>query len=342
MTDERDRFLAERREGIGGSDIAAIMGQNPYKTAHDVYLDKIGERADEPPSPAMQRGLALEPLIADWYARTTGRIVKRERAFTGLHVHAEYPEFRVHVDAIVTDTRKGSGIAEFKAPGFRNYGAWKLEGLPIYYYMQLQWGIGIVPERQFGSAAFFSAELWDGIHFDVGPDTELILRMQDAALRFWKDHVEARVPPPMDAEPVKVEVPPTLVGTELTLLKRREDLVWCGAANILLEARQIATDALAYREAVEDQVKNLMGDDQIVEGGGIRIYYRHQDGRKTIDVKAVQAANPLDFDKVLQTLHECRLTADEINRVLGCRLDFSDYEKIAKASRPFRVYQVAP
>mgnify|MGYP003353102479 CR=1 FL=1 len=33
--------LEKRRLGIGGSDVAAICGLNPYKTALDVYFEKV-------------------------------------------------------------------------------------------------------------------------------------------------------------------------------------------------------------------------------------------------------------------------------------------------------------
>lgn len=32
-----------RRSHIGSSDIAAILGKDPYKTAYDVWLDKTGQ-----------------------------------------------------------------------------------------------------------------------------------------------------------------------------------------------------------------------------------------------------------------------------------------------------------
>ena len=35
--------LALRLGGLGGSDVAAVCGVNPYKTALDVYREKVGE-----------------------------------------------------------------------------------------------------------------------------------------------------------------------------------------------------------------------------------------------------------------------------------------------------------
>ena len=33
-------WLAYRRQGIGGSDVAAILGISPFRTARDLYDDK--------------------------------------------------------------------------------------------------------------------------------------------------------------------------------------------------------------------------------------------------------------------------------------------------------------
>ena len=41
MTQNRIDWLKARRSGIGGSDVAAILDLNRYKSALDIYNDKI-------------------------------------------------------------------------------------------------------------------------------------------------------------------------------------------------------------------------------------------------------------------------------------------------------------
>ena len=43
----REQFLLDRKQGIGGSDVAAIMGLSPWKSALGVYLDKVSDFTDE-------------------------------------------------------------------------------------------------------------------------------------------------------------------------------------------------------------------------------------------------------------------------------------------------------
>jgi len=35
----REQFLLDRKKGIGGSDVASILGVSPFRTALDVYYD---------------------------------------------------------------------------------------------------------------------------------------------------------------------------------------------------------------------------------------------------------------------------------------------------------------
>ncbi len=68
-----EAWLAERRTGLGGSDVAAILGLSKWKTPLDVYLDKIGEGSEDPDDEKRRtfaRGHAMEPTIVDEYART--------------------------------------------------------------------------------------------------------------------------------------------------------------------------------------------------------------------------------------------------------------------------------
>ena len=43
---DEETWLEYRRKGIGGSDAAAVLGVSPYKTARDVYFEKLGRKPD--------------------------------------------------------------------------------------------------------------------------------------------------------------------------------------------------------------------------------------------------------------------------------------------------------
>lgn len=74
-TDELTRadWLELRRGGIGGSDVAAIAGLDPWKSAFAVYLDKVGMAPPDEDSEAAYWGRELEPFVVRRYERDTGR-----------------------------------------------------------------------------------------------------------------------------------------------------------------------------------------------------------------------------------------------------------------------------
>ena len=69
----REDWLEARHDGIGGSDAAAIIGVDPYKSALEVYADKLGLTDGKKDTEAMAWGRRLEPLVAEAYGEETGR-----------------------------------------------------------------------------------------------------------------------------------------------------------------------------------------------------------------------------------------------------------------------------
>lgn len=62
-----EKWLAYRRKGIGGSDVAALLGISPWRTARDLYFDKLNIVAVEDNEDnwvALEMGHLLEPLVA--------------------------------------------------------------------------------------------------------------------------------------------------------------------------------------------------------------------------------------------------------------------------------------
>lgn len=60
-------WLAWRKKGIGGSDVAAALHMSPYKTARDLYFDKIGVESTIPQpdrSITFSIGHLLEDVVA--------------------------------------------------------------------------------------------------------------------------------------------------------------------------------------------------------------------------------------------------------------------------------------
>jgi len=103
--------LLERRKGIGGSDVAAILGLSQWKTPIDVYNEKVN---NEYPiaTPRMRWGIRLENAIATEYKEQTGRKIRKCHKIIR---HKKYPFLLGNIDrVIISGNGYGPGILEIK------------------------------------------------------------------------------------------------------------------------------------------------------------------------------------------------------------------------------------
>ena len=73
---DRALWLMARNTFITATELAAIVGADPWRGPMDVYAEKVGLLGHEPPSLPMRVGTALEGLIAELYEeRTENKVV---------------------------------------------------------------------------------------------------------------------------------------------------------------------------------------------------------------------------------------------------------------------------
>ncbi len=57
-------WLELRRQGLGASDMAAVMGVSPYKTPYQLWAEKTGATPEQKVGAAANRGVILEDAVA--------------------------------------------------------------------------------------------------------------------------------------------------------------------------------------------------------------------------------------------------------------------------------------
>lgn len=137
-----------RKSGLGGSDIAAICGMNPYKTALDVWKEKtsLDVPHEEVDNMNMSVGNALESLVADTYLRhrNEGNIDFAKPGVTMYEadtvIHPDYSYLRANVDRLVSD---GSVLEIKTALSFGSQKQWR-EGIPDYHRYQIAYYVWIL------------------------------------------------------------------------------------------------------------------------------------------------------------------------------------------------------
>src|SRR6185369_13191468 len=131
--------LAARK--IGGSDVACILGLNPFKTALELYAEKRGELepADLSENENVEAGVVLEDAIADLTARRMtrrlGREIKLRRCNLTL-THPKYDWLTIHIDRDVVGEDRGVEIKNVGARAARFWGEQDTDEIPDYYLPQ--------------------------------------------------------------------------------------------------------------------------------------------------------------------------------------------------------------
>ena len=193
--DSDEAWREERRKGIGGSDVAAIMGLSAYSTPYQVWLDKVqGIHDDISDKPAVVWGNILEHIIGEYYAQEhQDRTVRR---VNGMMRSIQRPWAQASLDYEVRDPELGWGILEIKTAGWRREDDWS-EGVPVYYQTQVAHYLS-VSGRPFADVAVLIAGQ-DYREYRIMRDEEDIETVNRAVDEFWHGNVESGIAPDVDA-----------------------------------------------------------------------------------------------------------------------------------------------
>ena len=206
--EDNDGWLEQRKHGIGGSDVAAIMGLSPWRTPAEVWLEKTGrvEPQDLSDRPHVQRGVDLEAFVGEQFKRRHGDMMARrvnavcqsiERPWAQASLDyqvAEYHKVTVHDkygrDELYLPTW---GVLEIKTS--RNDADWA-DGIPVYYMTQVQHYLSVTGRSYAWVAVQFDSDwLWEYREYRIERDEEDIAAINAAVDTFWHDYVEKDVMP---------------------------------------------------------------------------------------------------------------------------------------------------
>lgn len=209
---DRAAWLAQRRLGIGGSDVAAMLGLSPYKSPYQLWLDKTG-RSDDAPVDAdaeerMHFGNVLEQVVAQEYTERTRNRVQR------ILSQLQHPQCGIalaNIDrAIVTPGSKArwdnasgrvlgaDGVLECKtahamALNGSEWGDAGTDQVPQAYWLQVQWYLGITGLPRGDLAVLFGGQRFR--IYTMQADAAIFDGLLTEADRWWREHVVADTPP---------------------------------------------------------------------------------------------------------------------------------------------------
>lgn len=281
------QWVEARKNGIGGSDVASIMGLNKYSSPLSVWLIKTGRE----PSPdlsdnqAVEWGNRLEDVVADKFADEHPELQVYRRNATMVSI--KRPWAFANIDRWVTDGKGNVGILEVKTVGMRRAADWD-NGVPLYYLTQVMHYMSVTGYQYAWVAILIGGQEFR--EYYIERDEADIKAINDAVDTFWRDFVET-------------DTAPALIGNDPeanALLSQHSDpstefiSMLDEDVSMLDELQEIKDqmDDLKHRKTlIENQIKDLIGDNKGIETETKRIAWVRST-RSSFDKKAFDAAHP--------------------------------------------------
>lgn len=198
----------DRTKFIGGSDAAAILGVSRWKSAFQLYQEKIGAFVEES-NPArdkvLNRGKRWEPVVIEMLV---DELESRGHEVSILSRNARYqdPEFpflACEIDLeLVIDGEEVNGEMKTVHPfAAKDWGEEGTDEIPVYYVAQGMHGLMIKPRRRMIVAALIGAD--DLRVHELVRDDELISAIRQKEIAFWERVQTRNAPEPTQPEDVK-------------------------------------------------------------------------------------------------------------------------------------------
>lgn len=284
---DRAEWLEIRKSGIGSSEVATIVGLNPFETPYQLWRRKLGMDAPKEETFAMKAGHYLEDAVSLFWHDATGREVIKRSTGDWLIRSNERPYIQVSPDRTYwldgkhNDSNKG--ILECKT----TQRAIDEDDLPKHWFCQVQYQLGGAELTQ-GSIAWLTQGRDFG-YKDLAFVPEFYEWLVCEVDKFWTDNILGK------QEPSAISVQDVLIKynkhTDGKVIEVAED-IYNTYNNLKIVKDEIA--ALEQKKTeFEDRIKMCFGDAEAISYGGqtLATWKASKDSEK-FDAKAFQAANP--------------------------------------------------
>lgn len=270
-----------RRQSVGGSDAATVLGLNPYASPYSLWAEKTGAVIPEDISmkEPVRLGHVLEPYVAQRFTEITGKRVRRENYILK---NADYPWAHANVDRLVIGEKAG---LECKTTSALNLSKFKNGEYPANYYCQCMHYLAVTGlERWYLAVLIGNQEVRI---FVIERDDEEIAALMDAERRFW-ERVESGQAPPVDGSEATADTLSNLYsddGSQVDLTPV------CGNIREYLSLKAEMKALEEKMSAAANSIKEYMGNASRGTYGDISVSWKNVSSSR-FDKKAFLKDNP--------------------------------------------------
>ena len=277
----KESWLKKRKEGIGGSDAASVLGLNPYKSSMSVYMSMKNDlEEDEKPNYKMYLGNKLEDFVANEFSIKTG---KKVRNVNGILKNDKYPFALGNIDKAVVGEK---AFLECYVTSSYSKRLWEKD-VPNYCKIQCYHYMAITGATHCYVAVLVGNE--DFIIHKLDRDENLINEIMSLEKDFWDKCIlgeELPVPDGSDdyfkkleslyKDSTKKEI---ILFEKGDLLKRYDDVC------------EFLKELNSEKKAIEQYFQMQMKDYEVAYVGDRKITWKKQ-SRNIVDIKRLKKDYP--------------------------------------------------
>lgn len=299
---DRQEWLQYRKDGIGSSEVATIVGLNPWDTPYRLWRRKRGMDAPKEENFAMKAGHYLEDAVSKFWADETGCEVIKSSAGDWLIVNPDKPYLRVSPDRTYwlkgcAHNAQNKGILECKT----TQKTIDENDIPKYWFCQVQYQLGVA-ELTEGSLAWLSCGRDFGYrNLSFVPD--FYGWLEEEVEKFYFDCVKnGKEPAMIDAQDVLTKYT-THVGGKITEVT--EEVY--NAYKELKEVKKQLAELDKQKEELEERLKVGFADAEAISYCGATLAtWKAPKPSNRFDEKAFRAENPDLADKYMHEVQGAR------------------------------------
>lgn len=272
MLTEQER--QRRKSYIGASDMAAVLGLSPWRSAYDLWLEKTGRVDLDSNNRATQRGTRLEPAILDYAAEAYGALDRNVWCPAG-----DGSPLAATMDAVVrADGTPVEAKSDRRSPNPYDPDGWGEDGsdsVPQLYLVQCAVQM-YCSKKDLCHVSAFLGDM-DFHLFELLRSDSLTDMIVTRAYEFYTKNVKADTPPD------------SLPSLEVAKAIRRQPVTVEGADELIVEFLKAKEAEKAAKGAVEFATQNIMARlgtaEELATPNMGRLSYREQ-SRKEYTVAA--------------------------------------------------------
>lgn len=283
--------MPDRTTFIGGSDAAPILGVSKWKSAFQLYQEKIGafvEESNPERDKRLNRGKRWEPIVIEMLVdelESRGHEVE-VLARNARYQDPEFPFLACEIDLeLLIDGEEVNGEMKTVHPfAAKDWGEEGTDEIPVYYVAQGMHGLMVKPRNRLIVAALIGAD--DLRVHELVRDDDLIATIRQKEIAFW-DRVQTRRPP-APTEPADVKwLYPADAGT----VAEADDALAL-VCQELKDKKMLVNDLETKIEFLETALKVRIGKAATLLYRNHPIATWKTQSANRIDIKGIETAHP--------------------------------------------------